>query len=336
MAGAGRHASGGTNDTPGGGKPKNDPVKPKPKGGGGGGGGGNGGIDGIDEQQMAADYGFALAFMNSDPELKALFKKAVKNTWDPNMFIARLRATKWFRKRSASVRNAIMMETSDPATYKVKVNQMYYRISDVWGKAYGQGTIPHKQLKAWAETAFRMGWSEEQLLNQMGNAVGFQKLLRSKKLGGQAAQLLMQTEELARQYGVSVGMGWKANNIKRILTGNDTEAGIQMRIREMAKNKYKAFADRIEAGQTVAEIADPYVQQMAELLEMNPNRVHLQGSLVQKALTYRNKDGVPVAMDMHDFADHVRRDSRWQYTDNAKREVSKVAGNLLRSFGLVS
>jgi hypothetical protein len=37
---------------------------------------------------MSSQYGFALAFLNSDPEISTLFKNAVKNTWTPDMFVA--------------------------------------------------------------------------------------------------------------------------------------------------------------------------------------------------------------------------------------------------------
>lgn len=292
--------------------------------------------DKISNQQMAADYGFALAFMNSDPELKRLFKTAVKKTWDVNMFTARLRATKWFRKNSASVRNAIMQETSDPATYRQNVRKMRAQVQDVWGKAYGGGTIGAKQINAWAETAYRMGWSEEILLNQMGAAVNFQKLLKSKSLGGTAAETSQQMDQLISQYGLRLGDSWKAGQLRRVMLGNDTTAGIQDRVKDMAKQQYRAFADQIDAGRTVEELADPYRQRMADLLEINPNDVSVRDRHIYGAMTAKDpKTGQATAQDINDFADQIRRDRRWQYTNNAKEQVANVTSNLLRNFGLV-
>src|SRR5690348_14279210 len=151
-------------------------------------------IDTINQQKMANSYGFALAFMNSDPELKHLFAAAVKNTWDPSMFTAKLRNTKWFKTHSAAVRNAIVMKTSDPASYKAEVDKMFASVKDAWGHAYGDGTQP-AQLHAWAETAFRMGWSQEQLMDQMGQSVNFAAMLTNKNLGGTAAQTKSQLDE---------------------------------------------------------------------------------------------------------------------------------------------
>ena len=72
-------------------------------------------VDKINKEEMATQYGFALAFMKSDPELWKLFNQATQQTWTADRFIAGLRNTKWFQHHSASVRNAILQQTSDPA-----------------------------------------------------------------------------------------------------------------------------------------------------------------------------------------------------------------------------
>lgn len=291
--------------------------------------------DKLSSSQLASQYGFAAAFLNSDPELKHLFSQAVAHTWDPAMFTAKLRNTKWFKHHSASVRNAIVMKTSDPASYKANVDKMFASARDMWGKAYGAGTQPGS-LHAWAETAFRMGWSEEQLMDQMGRSVKFSSLLTNKNLGGTAAQTRSQLDEFISQYGIDPGNNWRAGNLKRIMTGGDTIEGIQSRVREMAKQEYGAFADQIDAGRTVMEIADPYVQKMSDLLELNPADIGVKDARIQAALTSRDGDGRPVAQNLSDFANGVRQDSRWQYTSNAKAQVAEVGSQLLRSFGLTA
>lgn len=293
--------------------------------------------DTLNSTQMAASYGFALAFLNSDKELKALFSQAVKKGWEPQMFVARLRATKWFKRNSASVRNAIMQQTADPATYKDGVLKMYAQVRDAWGKTYGGQGISGGTLKAWAETAYRMGWTQEMLMDRMGASINFQQALAKDTLGGTARETERSLDEMAAQMGVSVGGAWKAANLRRILMGDESLGAAQDRIRSMAMAQYKAFADQIEAGRTVQELADPYRQKMAELLEINPGDVNIRDSYIQRAMTAKDaKTGQHVPQDLSDFADTIRRDQRWQYTDNAKKEVANVAGSLLRSFGLVN
>lgn len=302
----------------------------------GGGGGGGGKKDTINRQKMAAEYGFALAFMNSNHELKHLFNQAVKKSWDTNMFIARLRNTKWFKHHSADVRNAIMQKTSDPATYKANLAKMQANVRDAWGKTYGAGTMNPKQIRRWAETGFRMGWSEAELVDHMSKGINYQKMLTSGHLGGTAAETEGQLEQLVANYGVPLGKVWKAAKTKDIIEGGSTIGGVQDQVREIAKQQYAAFADQFDAGKTTAEIADPYVQKLSELLETNPNAVGLKEKLVQKALTMKDQHGKPAAMNLNDFANTVRGDSRWQYTRNAKEHVADVTGNLLTSFGLLA
>lgn len=297
-------------------------------------------IDTISRAKLASQYGFAQAFLNSDPELAGLFKSAVKNTWTPDMFVARLRNTKWFQTHSASVRNAIMMQTSDPKSYKENVDKMTAQVQDAWGKAYGMESVTgigSAQMRQWGETAFRMGWTSEQLLDHMGSAVNYQQMISSNSLGGSAAETRAQLRQLAQNYGVDPGDTWMASNLGRLMTGDDTIEGVQARVQDMAKSQYAAFADQLDGGHTMAEIADPYMSKMADLLEVDPASLSLKDATIQKALTgFKDDKGRPVAQTLTDFANSVRQDSRWQTTNNAKQQVAEVGSQLLRSFGLVS
>lgn len=290
----------------------------------------------IDKGTLAANYGFALAFMNSNPELKRLFNKAVAETWTPDKFVAKLRATKWFQKHGANVRNAILQETSDPATYKANVDQMYATVRDTYGAMFGGAGADDKTLRAWAETAHRMGWSEAELVDRMTKGAEFRKTLRSNELGGSAAQVKGQLDTLVSNYGVKFGENWKQAQLAKVMRGDDTVEGIQQRVRDAAMREYSAFAEQIAAGQSVREIADPYMTRMAELLEMNPNDVDLYSDMIQKALKQRSPDGKPAAMDLYTFEKQVRADKRWQYTSNARKEVADVTSDLLRSFGVLA
>lgn len=297
-------------------------------------------MDKISKQVMATRYGFALAFMKSDPELEKLFNQAVKQTWTPEKFIAKLRATDWFQTHSANVRNAIMQETSDPATYQANVDQMYATVKDTWGAMFGgkvgKDMLGDKQLRAWAETAHRMGWSEAQLVDKMTQGINYQKLLRRDALGGRAAEIEGQLNALTKQFGVNLGKQWKARQLEKLMEGSDTLSGVQQRVRDLAMREYKAFADRIAAGETLEEIADPYRQKMADLLEMNPHDVSLDNKMIQAALKQQTKNGKPAAMDLHAFEDFVRKDPRWQYTDNAREQVNALTAGLLKTFGLMA
>lgn len=299
-----------------------------------GGKGGNGPGPGIDREEMAHDYGFTLAFLRSDDELWDLFSKAVKHTWDAGRFVAELKETKWFRTNSASTRQAITLKYTDPATYRQQVEQMRGTIRDTFGALMGGAPPGPKFIGRAAETAVMMGWNEQQLTDHLVNAVNFRKMLKKKQVGGTAAQLQLQIEQAGRSYGQRVSRDFLANNIESVLNGNDTIDGVVNKLKNRAMSQYKAFADEIRGGATVAEIADPYVQTYAELLEMNPGQVDMFTPQIRKALQARNKDGDPRPMSLYEFEDVVRSNKRWLHTDNAREQYATVASELLKSFGL--
>lgn len=290
----------------------------------------------IDRRTMAQQYGFALAFMNSNPELKRLFNKAVAETWTPDKFVSQLRNTKWFKNHSASVRNAILQETSDPATFQASLDQMASTVRDTYGSMFGTAGMNEKQMDRWARLAVRMGWSQSELVDRISSTVDYEKMLKKDALGGTAAETKAQLDSLAANYGVKLGNQWKARQLAAIMSGDDTMAGVQTKVQEMAMREYKAFADRIAGGETVTEIADPYVNRVSELLELNPNSVGIDNDLIQRAMKQTGPDGKPAAMDLWTFEKEVRKDNRWQYTKNARQEVANVTSELLRNFGVMA
>ena len=290
----------------------------------------------IDRRTLAQNYGFALAFMNSNPELKRLFNQAVAQTWTPDKFVAQLRNTKWFKNHSASVRNAILQESSDPATFPASLDQMASTVRDTYGSMFGEAGMNEKQMDRWARLAVRMGWSQAELVDRISSSIDYEKMLKRDSLGGSAAEVKTQLDSLSQNYGVKLGDQWKSRQLARIMSGDDTIAGVQQRVQEMAMREYKAFADRIAGGETVTEIADPYVNRMSELLELNPNSVGVDDEMIQRALKQVTPEGKPASMDLWSFEKEVRKDNRWQYTKNARQEVANVTGDLMRSFGFLS
>jgi hypothetical protein len=66
---------------------------------------------------------------------------------------------------------------------------------------------------------------------------------------------------------------------------------------------------------------------MAALLEVTPDSIRLDDPILQSAYSGDKE------MSIFDFKRAVRKDPRWQYTDNARKEVSSAALGILRDFG---
>ena len=101
-------------------------------------------------------------------------------------------------------------------------------------------------------------------------------------------------------------------------------------IQSLAASKYVALKDRIMAGESVRQIADPYMQSYAKLLEVDRENVKLDDPLIQRALQARDAKGKPTTQTVYDFEQTLRNDARWRKTDNA-RDTGMAAASGLES-----
>jgi hypothetical protein len=80
-------------------------------------------------------------------------------------------------------------------------------------------------------------------------------------------------------------------------------------------------------GTDLETIYNPYKQTMASILELNPSSIDLNDSTLRTAI------GANGEMPLYDFEKTLKKDTRWQYTNNAKKEVSDNVLQILQDFG---
>jgi hypothetical protein len=114
---------------------------------------------------------------------------------------------------------------------------------------------------------------------------------------------------------------------RRIQNGEDINI-IKKNIRDTAAlglpdNIKKLMAD----GTDLETIYAPYKNVMYQTLEINPDAISLNDATLRSAI------GPNGEMPIYDFQRALRKDARWQYTNNAREEVSDVALKVLKDFG---
>jgi hypothetical protein len=81
-------------------------------------------------------------------------------------------------------------------------------------------------------------------------------------------------------------------------------------------------------GYNLNQVYAPYRQTMANILEIDdPNQIDLNDPTLRSAITDKGD------MNVYDFKKLLRRDNRWQYTEQAREDVSTAALDVLRDFG---
>jgi hypothetical protein len=146
-----------------------------------------------------------------------------------------------------------------------------------------------------------------------------------------------QTNELrsiAKQYGVNMGDNWYSSAGVNVMKGQDPERYIND-IKQQSASRYRAYADRINAGDTLERIASPYINAYANLLEINPYDVDVFDNTIQQALLSTDEKGNNVPRNLFQFELDLKKDPRWLNTKNAQQTYSGLASKILGDFGLM-
>lgn len=282
-------------------------------------------IDKIEEE-----YGLAYALFKAFPELNNLLQSAVKDHWTPAKFQVELRQTNWFKKHSDVWRKNIALKYTDPASYNERLQNNITAVRNL-SASVGVTFIP-KNLRYVAERALLFGWDEGQLRDYLAQYV---RPNAQGDFGGALAAAENNLSQLAHQNGVRVNRNLMTTWMRNIARGEGTEDQFQNYIRNQAAGTFKLYADQIRAGANVYDIANPYINAMAQTLELNPNQVDLFDPTVRRALSgVRNDKGQLEEMSVTDFEDQLRQDKRWQYTQQANEQAKGYVNAISKMWGL--
>lgn len=119
--------------------------------------------------------------------------------------------------------------------------------------------------------------------------------------------------------------------VKRVQDGEDIKT-IQNEIRGAASIGYSdQIKGLMQAGTDLATILNPYKNAMATTLGLNPNTISLNDPVLHMGIS--NKEGKE--MSLFEYQTHLRKDPRWQFTDQARSEAADVVQKVLKDFGFM-
>lgn len=85
----------------------------------------------------------------------------------------------------------------------------------------------------------------------------------------------------------------------------------------------------LDSGVDLETVYSPYKRLMASTLEIDPASISIDDATLRMAI------GPDKEMSLYDFKRSLRKDPRWQYTDQARESVSEAALGVLRDFGFM-
>lgn len=283
--------------------------------------------------ETAAQYGYTLAFFNTNSELKALLDRATKNGYSTARFVAELQNTNWFRTTSEPYRKAQALQYGDPATFNQQIAAGSARVLNMAGQM--GAILDSKQASEIASSALKLGWNEDQLKRFLLGKLTYDEKNGSYAYGAAAAYQSQFRQTLA-DYGVKISDSTMRDYVRNAVMGQGDATSFKNYAQHLAASKYVALKDRIMSGETVRQIADPYIQSYGKLLEMDSENLSIDDPLIQRALQAKDKNGKPTTQTLYDFEDTLRKDPRWAKTNNARDAMSTTASAILKQFGLAS
>lgn len=176
-----------------------------------------------------------------------------------------------------------------------------------------------------------MGMNDAQVRNVMANYID--QFGSTGHYGGEAGKAEDELRNYADDMGVTLSdtslKGW----LKDVVSLKQTTEDYKGYIQKQAESTYSVWADRIKSGQTLRQIAEPYMQQMGQILELNPAQITLQNNSIKQALQYKDKDGKAASKTLWQFAEDLRKDPRWLKTNNARDSMMTAGQQILKDFG---
>ncbi len=287
----------------------------------------------LDLETLAASYGYAAAFFNSDPELQDLISQAVAGQWSADKFRAELMASDWYRDHSAAQRVWIELEARDPQEAETRITNQMTKLKQ---QANQLGvTITDARLRTIARDSLMLGFPDEKIKELIAAEWSWGG---PGSTTGTMATLENHMRQLASDYGVTVSDSQLTQYLSGVISGAMTEDHFADYARDMARSKYPGIGQWLDMGMTVRQVAQPYLQSYSQILERNADTIDLNDSLVQRALQGQQGTGgqqPTQAMTLYDFERQLRADPRWQYTANAHRSMQQATSQILRDFGIV-
>lgn len=290
-------------------------------------------------EQQAGEYAYLMqgAF---GQDVTDLLRRAVSQQWfnseeGKKEFLDQFRRTEYYKNTTQKQQLFDKKTTADKAAaVQAEVDRIRSQ--------FGEIQFDEMALNELAQTAARNGSTETEL----GRLV-YRKAFQRGQVTPAAtasAETAIRSQDADRIRAIYRAFGSRPNDdeIRRILTQEAdpatgtvmTEDMLRNQLRDTAKVTYGQFADMIDRGISVEKIFAPYQQVAAGVLERTPDEISLVG-----------ENGVPTMysealmgekpMSLTEWVKKLKVDPKYgyQFTNEAKQQVTKLVVDLEKAFG---
>ena len=182
-----------------------------------------------------------------------------------------------------------------------------------------------------ADNADPTVWLDSSIKGQL--AAGKQAVGIGNVPEGPSGKFFTEFKNFAAKNGIMLSDSAATDYANKAVAGVIDADTVYSTLRESAASAFPQLADKIKSGIDLKTLADPYIQSMSNLLEIPYTAIDLFDPKIRGALSYTQADGKVGTKSIYDFEKELRKDVRWQYTNNAKKEVADTTLRVLQDFG---
>ena len=297
--------------------------------------------DKLSRRELRAEYGWTKAQLRlGDGEILDIFSKAYEENWSKAKFVSRIQETNWYRNNAESARIYLKAKTDpESADFKELVKDaneaVRQRVMEL-GYPNLSDALMQEVVDVYLTQGMGAPGQEYELQQYLFDLDEQGRLDVADGYGGD----IDANSQLLRQAALANGITY--NDEYFVSAGKSIASGLSQsdmwlkQIRSDAASKFPVFAEQIQAGVNVNDLASPYIRSMAQTFQLNPATITLDDPTILSALTNYDDKGRPYATDLGSFQRQLRKDPRWMETDEAQNQITGLTARVMQMFGLMA
>jgi hypothetical protein len=287
----------------------------------------------------AANYNIGLSQKVASGEITELEKAQLMSSYDP---AAKTKSSAGTTSKSRTLPTTLNKAAADALIEKelvdalgfmpnAKIKAEFFKGVNAFLKAYGSSSST-KSSDGRSTSASVQGADADVYVKQFVAEVVKDSLKANPniKFGGKVGDTVAVLSKYSADMGVFKTAGEIARNAIDVAGGKARQEDLLTKYRKDAQALYANFAPRLaeDASLTVRDLANPYIQMMADTFEDVADNIKLTDDTIQKAIN--DAKGI---MSLGNFRTMLRNDPRFGTTLGAKREAAQLATSMISSMG---
>ena len=293
------------------------------------------------------DIGWAKDLINSVPELSGIFEEAAREgflTPDAGAVGKKnlenlIRESTWFQTNGATAREILALEQTDAGEFAFQLDTAKLQVQSQATDAGIQ--LSEANANNLARQSLLGGWGEsgrEQLLTDALTALPRATSDGSDpaKATGSLGQYMRDLRNVAAMNGLTYSDDYYYQTANSALAGATSIEDSISDIREEAAGLWPPYADKIRAGQNARDLASSYIQNMASVLQIDPQSISLDDPFIQGSITAFDDQGNPRPKSLWEQSNELRKDPRWIESNDGQNKIASAVSGVTAMFGITN